>query len=148
MAVLAALARKCFLSPVPRTEAIEMSHTIIHFEIPADDPEKMKAFYRNVFDWKYTEVPEMQYTTIQTVATDEKGMLKEPGVNGGMYKRTEKGQVPLNYITVESVDEFLDRAVKNGGKVRSPKMNVPRVGDIAVIEDPEGNPLGIIRPGM
>lgn len=125
-----------------------MSHTIIHFEIPADDPEKMKAFYKNVFDWKYTEIPAMQYTTIHTVVTDDKGMLKEPGVNGGMYKRTEKDQVPLNYVNVEDVDEFIDRAVKNGGKVRAPKMYILRVGDIAVIEDPEGNPLGIIRPEM
>lgn len=125
-----------------------MSHTVIHFEIPADDLEKMRAFYRNVFDWKYTEIPELQYTTIATVPTDDKGMLKEPGVNGGIYKRTEKGQVPLNYISVESVDEFIERATRNGGKVRAPKMYVPHVGDIAVIEDPEGNPLGIIRPEM
>lgn len=88
----------------------------------------------------------MQYTTIRTVPTDEKGMLQEPGVNGGIYKRTEKDQVPLNYISVEDVDEFIDRAVRNGGKVRNPKMFLPKVGDIAVIEDPEGNPLGIIRP--
>jgi predicted enzyme related to lactoylglutathione lyase len=125
-----------------------MSHTVIHFEIPADDLEKMKAFYQNVFDWKYTEVPEMQYTTIQTVATDAKGMLREPGVNGGIYKRTEGSQVPLNYIAVESVDDFIDKAVKNGGRVRAPKMHLPGVGDVAVIEDPEGNPQGIIRPEM
>jgi predicted enzyme related to lactoylglutathione lyase len=125
-----------------------MSHTIIHFEIPADDLEKMRAFYMNVFGWKYTEIPEMKYNTIQTVQTDERGMLREPGINGGMYKRTEKGQVPLNYINVEDVDEFIDRTVKNGGKVRAPKMYIPKVGDIAVIEDPEGNPLGIIRPEM
>ena len=125
-----------------------MSHTVIHFEIPADDLDKMKAFYKNVFDWKYTDIPAMQYTTIATVKTDEKGMLKEPGVNGGMYKRTEKGQVPLNYISVESVDEFIERANKNGGRVRAPKIYIPHVGDIAVIEDPEGNPLGIIRPEM
>ncbi len=123
-----------------------MSHTVIHFEIPADDLDRMKAFYKNVFDWKYHEIPEMQYTTISTVPTDEKGMLQEPGVNGGIYKRTERDQVPLNYINVEDVDEFIDRAVRNGGRVRSPKMYIPRVGDIAVIEDPEGNPLGIIRP--
>lgn len=125
-----------------------MNHTIIHFEIPAGDLDKMKAFYRNVFGWKYGEVPEMDYTVIQTVPTDERGMIKEPGVNGGIYKRTAKEQVPLNYISVEDVDEFIDRAVKNGGKVRTAKTPIPHVGDIAVIIDPEGNPLGIIRPEM
>ena len=125
-----------------------MNHTVIHFEIPADDLDKMTAFYKNVCDWKYHEIPEMQYTTIGTVPIDEKGMLQEPGVNGGIYKRTERAQVPLNYISVEDVDEFIDRAARNGGRVRSTKMYIPRVGDIAVIEDPEGNPLGIIRPEM
>jgi predicted enzyme related to lactoylglutathione lyase len=125
-----------------------MSHTIIHFELPADDVDKMKAFYGNVFGWKFVGVTDMDHTVIQTVPTDEKGMLKEPGVNGGMYQRTAKGQVPLNYISVESVDEFIDRALKNGGRVITPKTPIPRVGDIAVLADPEGNPLGIIRPEM
>ncbi|MDW5561588.1 MAG: VOC family protein [Methanomassiliicoccus sp.] len=125
-----------------------MNHTIIHFEIPADDLGRMRGFYRNVFGWKFTEVPEMEYTTIQTVPTDERGMLKEPGVNGGIYQRKERTQVPLNYISVDSVDEFIDRAVSNGGSVRSPKMHIPHVGDVAVIADPEGNALGIIRPEM
>jgi predicted enzyme related to lactoylglutathione lyase len=125
-----------------------MNHTIIHFEIPADDVEKMKKFYSDVFGWKIRDVPEMQYVTLQTVPTDEKGMLKEPGVNGGMYKRTAKEQVPVNYISVESVDEYIDRVVKSGGKLIAPKQYVPKVGTFAWIADPEGNPLGIIKPEM
>jgi predicted enzyme related to lactoylglutathione lyase len=33
-----------------------MSHTIIHFELPADDVDRMKAFYGNVFGWKFVGV--------------------------------------------------------------------------------------------
>jgi predicted enzyme related to lactoylglutathione lyase len=123
-----------------------MNHTIVHFEIPADDMEKMKDFYRSVFDWKIIELPEMRYSMLHTVPTDEKGMLKEPGVNGGLYKRTEPHQVPINYISVESVDDFIEKVVKNGGKVISPKTEVPNVGTIVWITDPEGNPLGLLQP--
>jgi uncharacterized protein len=123
-----------------------MNHTIIHFEIPADDVEKMRDFYRSVFDWKFIPIPEMAYNIVQTVPTDEKGMLKEPGVNGGLYKRTEPRQGPINYISVESIDEYVDRAVRNGGKVIAPKTVVPNVGTIAWIADPEGNPVGMIQP--
>ena len=28
-----------------------MDHTIMHFEIPANDVEKLKAFYEKVFGW-------------------------------------------------------------------------------------------------
>lgn len=125
-----------------------MSHTIVHFEIPADDVDKLKRFYTTVFGWKIVDIPQMNYSILQTVPTDEKGMLKEPGLNGGLYKRESKSQVPLNYVNVESVDDYIDRAVKNGGKLLAPKQHIPTVGDVAWIADPEGNPVGLLRPEM
>jgi uncharacterized protein len=88
----------------------------------------------------------MEYVMLHTVPTDKEGMLKEPGVNGGMYRRTEANQVPINYISVESVDEYIERAVRNGGKVIAPKSEVPNIGFIAWIADPEGNPIGLLQP--
>jgi uncharacterized protein len=125
-----------------------LNHTIVFFEIPADDVAKMKDFYKAVFDWKAIDVPgqDMEYTIFHTVPTDEKGMLKEPGVNGGLYKRKDATQVPINYIQVESIEDYLDKAVKNGGKVLMAKMVVPGMGFVAWIADPEGNPLGLIQP--
>jgi len=29
-----------------------MDHTIVHFEIPANNPEKLSAFYKDLFGWK------------------------------------------------------------------------------------------------
>jgi uncharacterized protein len=125
-----------------------VNHTIVFFEIPADDVAKMKEFYRAMFDWKVIDIPgqDMEYSIFHTVPTDENGMLKEPGVNGGLYKRKDPSQVPINYIQVESIEEYLDRAVKNGGKVLMAKMPVPGMGFVAWIADPEGNPLGLIQP--
>lgn len=124
-----------------------MNHTIVHFEIPADDLQKIKDFYRAVFDWNMIELKgPIDYIMLHTVPTDEQGMLKEPGVNGGMYKRTEPNQVPINYYSVESIEEYVDKAVKNGGKVIVPKQEVPNVGFIVWIADPEGNPVGLLQP--
>lgn len=123
-----------------------MNHTVVHFEIPADDVDKLKRFYVNVFGWKTVDIPQMEYIMFQTVPTDEKGMLKEPGLNGGLYKRTSKEQVPVNYVSVESVDEYIERAIENGGKLLVPKMYIPTIGDTAWITDPEGNPVGLMRP--
>ena len=62
-----------------------MDHTIVHFEIPADNVEKMKQFYEGLFGWKITRVTmPTEYWLIYTVPTDEKGMPQRPGVNGGM----------------------------------------------------------------
>jgi predicted enzyme related to lactoylglutathione lyase len=126
----------------------DVNHTIVFFEIPADDVAKMKDFYKAVFDWKVIDIPgqDMEYTIFHTVPTDENGMLKEPGVNGGLYKRKDPSQVPINYIQVESIEDYLDKAVRNGGMVLMAKMMVPGMGFVAWIADPEGNPLGLIQP--
>ena len=123
-----------------------MRHTIVHFEIPANDLEKMKKFYVSVFGWNIVDIPQMGYVMFHTVPTDEKGMLKEPGLNGGMYQRTDQAQVPINYVQVESVDDYLEKVVMNGGKVLMSKQHIPTVGYTAWIADPEGNPLGLMQP--
>ena len=128
-----------------------MEHTIVHFEIPADDVEKMKKFYEELFGWKIIRVMmPSEYWLIHTVPTDEKGMLLKPGVNGGMYKRTPewKGAKPVNYITIESIDEYVAKVEKLGGKILVPKQQVPTVGWIAVALDPEGNQVGLLQPEM
>jgi predicted enzyme related to lactoylglutathione lyase len=124
-----------------------MDHTIIHFEIPANNVEKLKAFYEQVFGWKIvpTDGP-IEYWVIQTVPTNENGMLQHPGINGGMYKRQIPDSRPINYISVESISAFLEKIVKLGGKVTQPKQEVPEVGWIAAAEDPEGNQFALLEP--
>ncbi len=124
-----------------------MDHTIIHFEIPANDVEKVKAFYEKVFGWNIVQAAgPIEYWVIQTVPVDPKGMLLRPGVNGGMYKRQLPESKPINYYSVESITEFLEKIVKAGGRVTQPKQEVPEVGWIAAAEDPEGNAFALIEP--
>lgn len=123
-----------------------MDHTIIHFDIPAKDIANMRKFYSGVFEWKIEKWPGpgMEYWMIQTVSDDEKGRPLNPGVNGGMGKK-EKDEKPLNYISVESVDEYIKKIEKLGGKITLPKQDIPGIGWIAVAIDPEGNPFGIMQ---
>jgi uncharacterized protein len=124
-----------------------MYHTIIHFEIPANDVEKIKRFYEQVFGWNIVQAAgPIEYWVIQTVPVDPKGMLLRPGVNGGMYKRQVPESKPINYYSVESITDFLNKIVKAGGKITQPKQEVPEVGWIAAAEDPEGNAFALIEP--
>jgi predicted enzyme related to lactoylglutathione lyase len=34
-----------------------MDHTVVHFEIPANDTEKLRKFYSGVFGWKIERFP-------------------------------------------------------------------------------------------
>jgi predicted enzyme related to lactoylglutathione lyase len=90
----------------------------------------------------------MDYWIIQTVPTDEKGMLLKPGVNGGMYKKTEKSQFPVNYVNIENIDTSIKNIKKMGGKVVMDKQILKGVGIFALCLDPEGNPFGLIQPEM
>jgi len=123
-----------------------MDHTLVHFEIPAKDVEKLKQFYEQVFNWKIIEYPSpMEYWVIQTVPVDENGKLQRPGVNGGMFRKQMPETKPINYFTVESINDFLAKIQKLGGRVISPKQEVPNVGWIAAAEDPEGNQFALIQ---
>lgn len=121
-----------------------MTGRIVHFEIPFDDGDRAKAFYRDVFGWKTQEVPEMQYTMAMTGPVGEGGMPNEPGyINGGMFQRTDNLNVPVLTIDVDSIDEALPKVESNGGKTVEGKLKVGDMGFVAYVNDSEGNLVGL-----
>ena len=50
---------------------------VIHFEIPADDPERAVAFYQNVFGWKWQKWEGPEPYWLATTGEDS-----EPGAAG------------------------------------------------------------------
>src|SRR3989337_1272118 len=123
-----------------------MDHTIVHFEIPADDVEKLRKFYSALFGWKIEKTPgPMEYLMVLTVPIDDKGMPVRPGVNGGMMKKQNPEHKPVNYVAVESVDEYVKKIEALGGRVIVPKMEVPGIGWWALALDPEGNQFAILQ---
>jgi hypothetical protein len=121
-----------------------MTGRIVHFEIPFDDGDRAKAFYRDVFGWKTQEVPEMQYTMAMTGPVGEGGMPNEPGyINGGMFQRTDNINVPVLTIDVDSIDETLPKIESNGGKTVEGKLKVGDMGFVAYVNDSEGNLVGL-----
>ena len=126
--------------------------TIVHFEIPADDVERSRKFYTDLFGWKIEKWPgmdsnggssssssNMEYWIITT--TDEKG--NKALISGGMTKRQKPHEQITNFIDVKSVDEYSSKIEKLGGKVVVPKMAVPGMGYFAVCHDTENNSFGI-----
>lgn len=113
---------------------------VVHFEIDAEKPERAVKFYEKVFGWKIKkwEGP-VEYYLIST------GKETEPGIDGGLSKRTESEPSTVNTIDVSSVDEFIKKVEANGGKIIRPKRAVIGVGYMAYFEDPEGNVFGIME---
>ena len=127
-----------------------MDKTIVHFEIPAENVEKLSKFYHELFGWKFfhSPIPGMDYWLIHTVPTDEQGMPERPGINGGMYVKENEMQIPTNWISVEDIDAYSKKLVDLGGKIVVEKMEIPNVGWTAVGIDPEGNQVAMMQPAM
>lgn len=126
-----------------------VDHTIIHFEIPANNLEKLKMFYEKLFGWKIFRAPgPVDYYIIYTVPVDEQGMALRPGVNGGMFQKDEPQLKPVNYIAVEDIDKYTKKIQDLGGTITRPKQEVPGVGYIVLAVDPEGNSVALLQPMM
>ncbi len=125
-----------------------MDHTIVHFEIPADDVAKVKKFYGDLFGWKMEKVPgfeSMDYHMVTTVPVDENMKPVRRGVNGGIYKKQDQQSKFTYYVQVESADEYSKKIEELGGKITAPKMEIPNMGWVVFALDPEGNSFSIFE---
>lgn len=119
---------------------------VTHFEVPANDVERAKKFYSDIFGWKLADagIEGWDYTIIHTGPTDEKNMLKEAGViNGGMFKRKTNKDQQTFVIQVDSIDDRLEQVEKHGGRTIAPKSDVGDMGYYAQFVDTEGNLVGV-----
>jgi len=121
-----------------------MTGRIVHFEVPYDDGERARAFYREAFGWNLMEMPEMDYTMVSTGPVDEQSMPAEPGfINGGMFQRTPEVTRPVVTVDVPDIDATLKTVEDLGGRQVVEKTPVGDMGFAAYFEDPEGNVLGL-----
>jgi uncharacterized protein len=111
--------------------------SIVWFEVPADDPERAKEFYGDLFGWKINPFPGTgDYWHIDTGGADDTP-------DGALMTRKHPQQSITNYISVNSVTEFSKKIEKLGGKICMAKTAVPQMGYFAVCQDTEGNAFGI-----
>ncbi|NYT05449.1 MAG: VOC family protein [Methanomicrobiales archaeon] len=113
--------------------------TIVHFDLPADDPKRARTFYTELFGWKFNAIPGMDdFYLIETDQPDG-----SPGLGGGMGKRGSPDQRITTYIGVPSVDATAEKVQRLGGTITLPKTAVPGWGYLAVCIDTEGNTFGL-----
>jgi predicted enzyme related to lactoylglutathione lyase len=121
-----------------------MADRVIHFEIPADDFERAKAFYEQAFGWRITPFPGHDYLSLETTPSDEQGAPASPGgINGGMMLRKEPATAPVVFMEVADIDASLRTIEELGGSVALGKTPVGEMGFFAYFQDSEGNVMGL-----
>ena len=117
-----------------------------HLEIPADDVARARKFYEGVFGWETSEME--QYPDYFLFSF---GNIERAGGAIGVRNQSTGSQLRL-YISVDSIDATLPKVTANGGTIVEPKTEIQGQGWYAVIDDTEGNQLGIYEnlpnPGM
>jgi predicted enzyme related to lactoylglutathione lyase len=112
-------------------------HEIVHIEFSAKDPKGLGKFYAALFGWKIEYAKEMDYVMFDG----------GDGPGGGFPKVGEefKAGTVMVYISTDDVDTSLSKAETLGGKILTPKTEIPMTGWFGVFADPTGNAVGVFQ---
>jgi uncharacterized protein len=110
-----------------------MANTFCHIELNTDNAGRAKEYYGQLFTWAMEEVPmpgHPPYTMLKTGA--------EPGGGIQVKPMPEAPNMWLVYVAVDDIDATVKKSEKLGGKTIVPKMPIPGMGTLAILEDPTG----------
>ena len=111
-------------------------HSVVHWEIQSQNPERLHSFYRDAFGWVIDANNPMNYGMVQS-----KG---DEGINGGIGGSPQGGSRVTVYAAVPSIDAALQRIAELGGQVIMPRQDIGPV-IMGLYTDPEGNLMGLIE---
>ncbi len=120
----------------------------IWYELMTLDPQASRRFYEAVLEWKI----EAQPSGPTGQAMDYRMIATPTGMVGGVFtltaEMTAHGAVPcwLAYIGVDDMARSVAAVTAAGGRVLMPTQDIPGVGQIAMVADPQGAPFYVMQP--
>ncbi|HET7816270.1 MAG TPA: VOC family protein [Sphingomicrobium sp.] len=132
--------------PAPASDDRRNPHgSFIWYELLTTDAQGAKAFYEAV-------VPGWQ---VGPAAAEHQGYreinISGGGHAGGMMELNDEmlagGAKPiwLGYVGVDDVDFSVAEITRKGGQLHLPAFDIPNVGRIAMVTDPQGNAFYVMR---
>lgn len=115
----------------------------VWYELLTTDADAAQRFYAGVVGWTVADSG--------MAAMDYRILDAGDGSAGGMMQLTSEmrngGARPawIGYVGVPDVDAALDDWTSAGGSVLMPPMDVPDVGRMAMLADPDGVPIYVMR---
>ena len=113
------------------------SRRVVHFEIPADDPERAIAFYRAAFGWEIARATgPVAYWTAKTG--------DGAGINGAFVRRGDV-DATTNTVAVPDLDAAVADVERLGGRIEGAPIAIAGAGRFCYARDTEGNLIGLIQ---
>jgi len=123
---------------------------VVHFEMPAENRQRMADFYSKTFGWKTQMLGKDMgnYVIATTTESDEKGPKKPGAINGGFFPKSDDmpAQYPSVVVAVDDINDSMKKVMKAGGKVLGEPMEIPGVGQYVSFYDTEGNRVSMLQP--
>jgi predicted enzyme related to lactoylglutathione lyase len=110
-----------------------MRSPVVRFEVVGQDADKLRSFYGELLGWSFQGIGALNYGVVAA---------GEGGIPGGIGEaHGAQGWVTF-YTQVPDLRAAVAKAERMGSRVLLPMR---RLGDttIAVVSDPEGNPVGL-----
>src|SRR5437879_13645843 len=99
-----------------------MGDPVTNFEVNSSDPAKARRFYSAVLGWKMNEVPQTNYTFVDTDANGK-------GIGGGIGPLRGPKPFVTFYVVVRALTESLQKATDPGRKALFPPAKVGATAD-------------------
>jgi predicted enzyme related to lactoylglutathione lyase len=127
----------------PEGEGPASEGVFVWDELGTTDADGAQRFYEAVFGWTTTDMG-AEYGGYRVF---NRGSGTENGVAG--FMTLPDATVPPHwqpYVAVDDPDATTAKAKELGGAALMEPMDVPKVGRLAVLRDPQGATFGIIKP--
>jgi predicted enzyme related to lactoylglutathione lyase len=131
-------------------EGVAMGQPIVHFEIIGKNPEKLRSYYGDLFEWDFdTSAPVAKavsergnYGFVNRNTTSD-----GTGIPGGIGGGANYAGHAIFYVGVSNVEAALQKAERLGGtRQMGPEKNPEANLVVGHFTDPEGNLIGVAGP--
>ena len=124
--------------------AINQGSTFVWHEVYAPDADKAIAFYKEALDFGVQDMPMGEMGTYRMLTKNGQGVA-------GVLSTTEmnmEGVPPhwATYLAVDDVDARLAKCQELGATLVVPPMDIPPVGRMTLIADPQGAHIWLFKP--
>ena len=121
-----------------------MPNNVVHFAIHADNIDRARRFYEEVFGWRFEAWGPPGFLRVFTGSEDD------PGIHGALHERhvPVSGEGMSGYectISVESIAQTSELIVQHGGEITMAESEIPGVGRHIGFEDTEGNAVAAMQ---
>lgn len=113
-----------------------MNPLIAHVEIPSTNLENSRTFFLNILGWEF-----------KNFGNGYMLFNNHNGIMVGLRKvdSVATGNTTVFHIAVRDIDKALNKCKDAGGKVFKEKTVIPAMGWYALINDPDGNTIGLYQ---